>query len=117
MLPTMAAAMAAPVGVTIGREREPLAIRRPRRPEEAVGARRIALHLFGAGQVARLAAFQFEQPDIRAVAIARGDEGETCSIWRKHGCIFDCRAGNDRLDAGTIEACPEDVRLSGAVPL
>src|SRR5688572_19679355 len=109
MLPTVAAAMAAPIGVAIGREREPLAVGRPRRPEEAVGPGGIALHLFGAGQVAHLAALEIEYPDVGAIAVARRNKSETRAVRREHGRILDCRAGNERLDTSAVEARAEHV--------
>ena len=117
VLPAVAAAVAAPVGVAVGREGEPLAVGRPCRPEEAVGAGGIALHLFGASQVAHLAALEIEHPDVGAIAVAGRDESETRAVGREHGRILDGRAGDHRLDAGAVEARAEHIRLPGAVAL
>jgi hypothetical protein len=80
MLPSFAAVMATPVGVAVGRKGEPLAVRRPRRPEESVGAAWVALHVWSTREIAHIAAPQFEEPNICSVPIARRDEGETRSI-------------------------------------
>src|SRR5262249_59550369 len=78
-----------PFGVGVGGDREPLAVRRPRRAKETAGLVRIALDAVLPGQIAQLSSLEVEQPDVGLVAVTRGDERERRPVGRKHGLIVD----------------------------
>jgi hypothetical protein len=59
-----------PLGIAVGGEGEPFAIRRPSRPEEAAGLLWIALDPGLPRQIAKLLRLEIENPDVRLVGFA-----------------------------------------------
>ena len=116
VLPTGAVAVAEPLGVPVGGEGDPLSIGRPGGTEERVRLGE-SPWIAGARQVAELPGREIEDPHVRPVRVARGDERESLSIGREHALIVERGAVRQPLQSGAVGMHAIDVRLSEAVAL
>ena len=83
MFPPCAAAVTSPLRVAIGGKGDPLAVGRPRGPEEAVWPGRIALQIRLTGHIPKSSRSKIEDPDVRGPRLARGHERELRSVRRE----------------------------------
>ena len=117
MLPPGRIVMAAPGRISVAGEGDPLAVRRPLRPEETMRHVKVALDLGLVGQIGQRLGFKVEHPDVGLKPVARRDEGNLFAVRGEGRCVIHGWPDHQRLDTGSVDAGAINIRLPVAVAL
>ena len=98
--------------VPVGRECDPLAVRRPRGPKCALEIGGRGRERLTAGEVAQLVRGQVERPDVRRVSAAGRDEGELATVGRDDALIFEVGIVGQPLEAGPVRVHAVEIGLA-----
>src|SRR5713226_710919 len=71
------------IKIPVGGKRNPLAVGRPGRSEEAVHLPRSGLQGGRTGQIAHLTGLEVQNPDAGVMSPTRGDKGDLIAVWRE----------------------------------
>ncbi len=99
----------------VGGKSDPFAVRRPGGPEKAVHFTRRRLQSRHTSKIARLSAFDIQDPDVVGSAAARGDECQLTIVRRKRRLVIKSVVVGQPLDSGAVRV--DSVNIRSAIAL